>query len=161
MPVIASSSDAMPQLKPLNAFRAWQEICESNYRKLLRLIPHLSCLKQRAVARLGGKPSLHLQLMNKTPHTVTLELSYCFSHGPEPVYEPALKLRVYLDAKMVEVLGDSERSPRYATTLSGCQVLEHKWLLNYFLDKWLDHCLRYGYRFALEDDRSTPAYADA
>lgn len=150
----------MPYLKPLNKFSAWQEICEANYRKLLRLIPQLACLEQCAVAHLGGKPALHLKLMDRAPYTVTLELSYCFKHGSKPVFEPALKLRVYLDVGMVEVLGDSERPLRQLKAKPGRQMLEHKWLLNYFLDKWLDHCLHHGYRFAEVDDHSMPAYAD-
>lgn len=112
------------------------------------------------MARLGGKPALHLRLMDRAPYTVTLELSYCFRHSPKPVFEPALKLRVYLDVGMVEVLGDCERPLRHPKAEPGRQMLEHKWLLNYFLDKWLDHCLHHGYQFAEVDDHSTPAYAD-
>lgn len=147
----------MSRLKPLNKFRCLQEVCESNYRKLLRLIPQLPCLKRRAVARLGGKPALYLELKDRAPYTVTLELSYCLKHGPQPVFEPALKFKVYLDVRMVEVLSDCERAPGYLGTPASSEVLERKWLLNYFLDKWLDHCLYHGYRFAAVDD---PAYAD-
>ncbi|GAB6068734.1 hypothetical protein JCM13664_20550 [Methylothermus subterraneus] len=145
----------MPRLKPANKFRSLQEICESNYRKLLRLIPHLPRLSQRAVAQLGNKPTLHLELKDRGRYTMTLELSYCLRHGSQPVFEPALKFRVYLDARMVEALGDCERAIQ--PTPAGPEALERKWLLNYFLAKWLDHCLYHGYRFAAVDD---PAYAD-
>lgn len=148
----------MPRLKPANKFRCLQEICESNYRKLLRMIPQLPCLKRRAVAHLGGKPALYLELKERAPYTVTLELSYCLRHGPQPVFEPALRFKVYLDVRMVEVLGDCERALRHPRAPTGSEVLERKWLLNYFLDKWLDHCLHHGYRFAAVDD---PAYAES
>lgn len=149
----------MPDLKPLNPFRSLQELCESNYRKLLRLTPQLPRLEEQAVARLGGKPPLHLRLLERSPYTLTLELSYCFDRCVGPVFEPALKLRVYLDASMVEVVGDCERPRRQIGKGGDRQVLEHKWRLNYFLDKWLDHCLHHGYRFAPLDDRPETAWA--
>ncbi|MFN3919343.1 MAG: DUF1249 domain-containing protein [Methylohalobius sp.] len=122
------------------------------------MIPQLPCLKRRAVAHLGGKPALYLELKERAPYTVTLELSYCLRHGPQPVFEPALRFKVYLDVRMVEVLGDCERALRHPRAPTGSEVLERKWLLNYFLDKWLDHCLHHGYRFAAVDD---PAYAES
>jgi len=151
----------MPTLKLVHPFRTLQDTCESNYRKLLRLIPHLSCLEERAVAYLGGKPALHLRLLERAPYTITLELSYCFEHAPRPLFEPALKLKIYLDVGMAEVIEDSERPPlRLGDTVDG-QVLEHKWKMNYFLDKWLDHCLQHGYRFTPEDDCQPIASVDA
>ncbi len=150
----------MPTLKPIHPFRTLQDTCESNYRKLLRLIPHLTCLEEQAVAPLGGKPALHLRLLEKAPFTITLELSYCFEHGPQPLFEPALKLRIYLDAEMAEVLEDSERPPLRIGRQVDREVLEHKWEMNYFLDKWLDHCLQHGYRFTLVDDRTEIANMD-
>lgn len=150
----------MATLKPINPFRSLQEVCESNYRKLLRLIPHLSCLEEQAVAHLGGKPALHLKLLEKAPYTLVLELSYCFDHGASPLFEPALKLRVYLDAAMVEVLGDNDRPRPRNTKPVDHQTLVHKWQMNYFLDKWLDHCLRHGYRFVTEGDRPEMACMD-
>jgi uncharacterized protein YqiB (DUF1249 family) len=139
----------MPRLTPLNKFRSLQEICEANYRKLLRLIPQLACLKRCAVARLGSKPALYLELKEKGPYTVTLELSYCLRHGAEPMFEPGLRLKVYLDVRMVEVVGDCELK---RARLEVEKALEHKWLSNYFLSKWLDHCLYQGYRFSVADD---------
>ncbi|GAB4354253.1 MAG: DUF1249 domain-containing protein [Methylohalobius sp. ZOD2] len=150
----------MSQLNPVNKFCCLQEICESNYRKLLRLVPRLSCLERRSVASLGGKPTLHLRLVEKARYTVTLELSYCFQHGPRLLFEPKLVLKAYLDAGMVEVLSDGERPRQALKTPVDREVLEHKWLLNYFLDKWLDHCLYHGYRFAAVDDHSKTVYAD-
>ncbi len=146
----------MPRLTPLNKFRSLQEICEANYRKLMRLIPQLACLKRRAIARLGGKPALYLELKERGPYTVTLELSYCLRHGEEPVFEPGLQFRVYLDARMVEVVGDRELKCK-CLRFKVAEALERKWLSNYFLAKWLDHCLCQGYRFSAADD---PAWVE-
>jgi len=152
----------MPILRPLHPLRTLQDLCESNYRKLRRLIPHLASLESQAVAYVGGRPTLHPKLLSKAPYTLTLELSYCFRHGggAELLFEPALKLRVYLDAAMVEVIEDHERPPLRFDRPVDRQVLEHKWQMNYFLDKWLDHCLQRGYRFTAADDRIEPATAN-
>ncbi|BCX81277.1 conserved hypothetical protein [Methylomarinovum caldicuralii] len=149
----------MPSLKPIHPLRTLQDLCESNYRKLRRLIPGLRQLESGAVALQNGQPALHVRLLEKAPFTLTLELSYCFDHGPQPLFEPALRLRVYLDAGMVEVLEDAERPPLRIRGPVDRQVLEHKWQMNYFLDKWLDHCLQRGYRFSA-DDRPKAATAN-
>lgn len=141
----------MSQLNPVNKFFCLQSLCESNFSKLLRLIPHLRVLDKCSVAYLGSKPALHLKMIEKSTYTLTLELSYCFHSGHQPLFEPALKLRVYLDASMVEVMSDCERPRWRLRSLVGQEVLEHKWQMNYFLDKWLDHCLQRGYRFSTAD----------
>jgi len=147
----------MPTLRPTHPLRTLQELCESNYRKLRRLIPDLAAIDDEAVACQGGRPALHLKLLDRAPYTVLLELSYCFRpDDADPSFEPALLLRVYLDAGMVEVIADHERPQLRIDRPVDREVLEHKWQMNYFLDKWLDHCLQRGYRFAAADDQPEP-----
>ena len=56
----------------------------------------------------------------------------------------------YLDAESAEVLADHNR-PHIAHALKRTErveeIMDYKWSLNYFLEKWLNHCLRLGYRF--------------
>ncbi len=151
----------MSHLKPVNKFLCLQTLCESNFRKLLRLIPHLPAIEKSSIAHMGDKPALHLNIHEKAPYTLTLELSYCFAVEPQPLFEPALKLRVYLDAGMVEVLSDCERPHKRWQGPVDQQLLEHKWQLNYFLDKWLDHCLHHGYCFSSVDGDLQTAFANA
>ena len=128
------------------------KLCEANYERLLRLIPNLPGLAQSAVASADGKPSLHLRLLEHSPYTVTLELSHCFSLGLESLPEPAVKIRVYLDARAAEVLSDRDR-PGLRDALrreaQAREVMDYKWTLNYFLSQWLEHCLACNYRFAV------------
>ncbi len=126
------------------------KLCEANYERLLRLVPGLKGMGRSAVARADGKPALHLELLDHSPHTLTLELSHCF--GFESLLEPAVRIRVYLDARAAEVLSDHARPSvhqalqRYAQAR---EVMDYKWTLNYFLSQWLDHCLACDYRFGL------------
>ena len=141
--------------RPIEKSLWLQKVCESNYRKLRHLIPDLTGLGSAASAHVPGKPPLFLRLLDRSPHTLTLELT----HGFGKVLEPAVKIRVCLDAKTAEVLSDSSR-PSVFEVLGGQKafthsVLDYKWTLNYFLMRWLDHCLSSQYRFPHEGEVPT------
>ncbi len=123
-----------------------QKVCESNYEKLANLIPDLARIDEAAVARVNGKPSLHLRLLERSPYTLVLELTHDFAR----LDEPAVKIRVSLDAKTAEALSDHCRPfvlDAVKDRSSAKSVLDYKWSLNYFLARWLDHCLQSDYRF--------------
>lgn len=146
----------MSRFEPAEKSYWLAKLCEANYERLILLIPNLPALPETAVARADGKPSLHLELLEHAPYTVTLELSHCFSRGFESLLEPAVRIRVYLDARAVEVLSDHVR-PLVHQALkpdNGARaVLDYKWSLNYFLSQWLDHCLACNYRFGVVCDK--------
>ncbi|HYE34799.1 DUF1249 domain-containing protein [Methylocaldum sp.] len=123
-----------------------QKVCESNYEKLANLIPDLTRIDETAVAQVNGKPSLHLRLLDRSPYTLTLELTHDFVRD----FEPAVKIRVSLDAKTAEALSDYCRPfvlDAVRDRSNAENVLDYKWSLNYFLTRWLDHCLQSDYRF--------------
>lgn len=126
------------------------KVCEANYRKLTDLVPDLARIVDTATARVNDKPALHLRLLERSPYTLTVELTHDFARGYEPLVEPAVRIRVCLDSKTAEVLSDACR-PFVRDALrdeaSARDVLDYKWSLNYFLARWLDHCLSSEYRF--------------
>lgn len=127
-----------------------QRICEGNYGRLARLVPGLREIGPAATARVAGKPALHLRLIERSRHTLVLELTHDFAGRHGLLAEPAVRLRVCLDARTVEMLSDDAR-PRVHEALDAPAVpdavLNYKWTLNYFLSRWLDHCLAGQYRF--------------
>jgi uncharacterized protein YqiB (DUF1249 family) len=128
-----------------------QKVCESNYRKLTDLIPDLTRIGATATARVHDKPALHLRLLERSPYTLTLELTHDFAADRGEALEPAVRIRVCLDSKTAEALCDYCR-PFVLDALkkdeaSARNVLDYKWGLNYFLARWLDHCLSSEYRF--------------
>ncbi|MCK5872789.1 MAG: DUF1249 domain-containing protein [Methylococcales bacterium] len=140
----------MTALHPVNKPHCLHKLCESNYHRLLRLVPSLHQLERSATAKVAGKPTLYLSLLEKAPFTLTLELSHCFDEGMKAYFEPAVKVRVYLDAQAVEVVHDNSRPAinHAFRHYPGIQkTLDYKWALNYFLEKWLHHCLGHGYHF--------------
>jgi uncharacterized protein YqiB (DUF1249 family) len=142
----------MSFLEPVEKSYWLAQVCEANYERLLKLIPGLKNMDESQVACAAGKPALHLALLENSPYTITLELSHCFSKGFESLLEPAVRIRVYLDARAAEVLCDHDRPQVHHALERECQareVMDYKWSLNYFLSQWLDHCLACDYHFGL------------
>ena len=146
------------QLWPVNTSLCLEMICESNYQKLFRLIPDLCSFDKIAIGHTQNKPALYLDVLERNPYTLTIELSHCFDRQLAEMIEPGVRIRVYLDAKLAEVIRDHDRPAVDRIDRNPGAVLEiqdYKWRLNYFLQKWLDHCLKTEYRFCSE----TPIFA--
>lgn len=142
----------MSLVQPINTSLCLEKICESNYQKLFRLIPNLREFDTTAIGLTCHKPALYLEVLERNPYTLTLELSHCFDQQLSALIVPAVKIRVYLDAQLAEVIRDNDR-PQVDRIYHdpGQNLLEirnYKWRLNYFLEKWLDHCLKTDYRFS-------------
>jgi uncharacterized protein len=140
----------MATINPVNKSICLEQVCTSNYQKLLRLIPELSALETATIGYSSCKPALYLEILDKSPYTITLRLSHYFANKTNGLFEPDVKIRVYLDAQLVEVLRDHARSNVSSVIKNPGQsedILNYKWSLNYFLSKWLDHCIQTEYLF--------------
>lgn len=144
----------MSSIQPVNKAMYLEQLCEGNYQKLLRLIPGLMSIDDHTIGCAEEKPSLHVQIQGKTTYTLTLTLSHSFDGDDRQLLEPAVKIRVYRDAGLVEVLRDHARPPVaqvYRNPGQSREIMDYKWSLNYFLSKWLDHCLQTDYAFSTLD----------
>ena len=142
---------AMSFVNPVNKSYCLEQICESNYRKLLRLIPDLFTFKDSAIGLAPNNTTLHITVIESTPYTMTVELSHCFNRNLEEFMEPAVKIRIYMDAQLAEVLSDHARASVgqvFKNPGLSREIMNYKWRLNYFLQKWLDHCLKKDYQFS-------------
>ncbi|MDD4914751.1 MAG: DUF1249 domain-containing protein [Methylococcales bacterium] len=140
----------MSQIRLVNTSWCLEKICESNYQKLFRLIPDLCAFDRQAIGRTSDKPALFLDVLERNPYTLTIELNHCFSQPLSERIAPRVKIRVYLDAQLAEVIRDDDRPAAdrvYQNPGSARDIQDYKWRLNYFLQKWLDHCLKTEYRF--------------
>ena len=131
------------------------ELCEHNYLLLQKLMPALKTMQGEYTAELPGHADLHLDVLEHGPYTSLIHLTYYFDHprGPQP--EPDAVLRVYHDARELEVVelhqADTILS---ATPLYEVPGLDNKWRLNWFVSKWLGFCVGAGYRFHPLDETS-------
>lgn len=141
----------MSLVQPVNTALCLEKLCESNYQKLFRLIPNLRSFDKTAVGMTNNRPALYLDVLERNPYTLTIELSHCFKQSLPELILPAVKIRIYLDAQLAEVIRDVDRpnvDHVYKDPGSLVEIRNYKWRLNYFLQKWLDHCLKTEYAFS-------------
>lgn len=141
----------MSFVNPVNKSICLEQVCESNYQKLFKLIPDLNAFKEAAIGLAPHNTTLYLEIIERTPYTLTLELSHCFNRDRDEFLAPAVKIRVYLDAQLAEVLSDHARAgvaQVFKDPGLSLEIMNYKWRLNYFLQKWLDHCLKKDYLFS-------------
>jgi uncharacterized protein len=96
----------MSFLNPINKSLCLEQVCASNYEKIFRLIPELCAIEGNAVGLAENNTALHLLIIEQTAYTLTIELSHCFNKKPDELLEPAVRIRVYLDVQLAEVLSD-------------------------------------------------------
>jgi uncharacterized protein len=145
----------MGQINPINKAVCLETICETNYRKLLKLMPDLLHYQKQAIGKAQRKPSLQLDIIDRSRHTLTIQLSHCFQQNLKEFLLPEVKIRIYLDAKLAEVLRDCVRldvAKVFKDPGQTLAILDYKWQLNYFLQKWLDHCLQSDYHFNMQQE---------
>ena len=148
----------MAKVTPINKSFCLQNVCETNYRKIFSLIPNLKNIDDSAQGLSHGKPMLHVQVLEQTPYTKTIQLSHFFENESEVLLEPAVKIRLYFDVCIAEVLRDYKRIEvaRAINDLGRSKdIMDYKWKLNYFLEKWLDHCLKTDYVFKTDSELLT------
>jgi uncharacterized protein YqiB (DUF1249 family) len=100
----------MSQVHPINTSYCLEQLCESNYQKLFYLIPDLCSFQNHATGKTTNKPSLYLKIIDRSKHTITVELSHSFNINLENLMEPAVKIRINIDANLAEVLKEHVRS---------------------------------------------------
>ncbi len=125
---------------------------EANYVKLSHLVSGFASASGNWVSTVPGDLDLHVQIAGHGRYTRELHLTYCFEDGRLPVRDPDLQLRVYLDARLVEVRS-WVAEPRHPA-LSGIaralgRELDRRWASNMMLSKWLDFLLDRGHAFDL------------
>ncbi|EHQ52035.1 hypothetical protein ECTPHS_05040 [Ectothiorhodospira sp. PHS-1] len=134
------------------SFAALMDLYEANYIRLRQLSPELRSQRGALVSRVAGAMDLYLEVIESCPYTTTLILTYHFEgdEGRHRRKSPNLHLRVYHDARQVEVMGCACRRSGEEVSLGDhpdWQALEHRWRFNRFLYKWLGYCLHQGHRF--------------
>ncbi len=134
------------------------DLCEENYHRVHRLAPDLARMEGRFLSRLSGSVDLYLEILEQTPYTSLIHLTYYFSHEQGQRPDPDATLRIYHDSHQAELLDLRQK----ALPLNQGFVrptLEQKWRANLFVAKWLGYCAGQGHSFgqrALGGDLGTP-----
>ena len=126
---------------------------ESNYLRLLQLIPELHRLDGYYRSTVAGDCALHLEILDRSRYTITLSLSYFFYDGDVRVADPDMKIRVYLDGQLTEAmefsgmgLSDNHRHVELRRlSRAHRHELDVRWRRNIVLNKWLDYLMDQGH----------------
>ncbi|SEK67817.1 hypothetical protein SAMN05216262_10296 [Colwellia chukchiensis] len=125
-------------------------LSEVNYMLLLRLLADKEQVGQRRSFFISDFLSYHLQVMEVTQYTslVTIEQMANFTgYSWSAALRPSMQLRLYHDARMVEIIsnqGVSNIKPRYDYPNQHMHLPDEKQQVHYFLKEWLQLCLQLG-----------------
>ena len=130
------------------SFVGLMALYESNYLRLLQLVPELDRLDGYYRSRVAGDCDLHVEIRERRRYTVTLSLSYFFVEDGVRIADPDMQLRVYLDGQLAEATGFSgEHRHEHLRRLSRAHrhELDLRWRRNIVLNKWLEYLLDHGH----------------
>ncbi len=141
--------ELVPQtvIKP-KSFVGLMALYESNYLRLLRLIPDLGRIDGCYRSRVAGDCTLHVDILERCRYTVTLSLTYIFETDTGPVADPDMRVRAYLDGQLTEAMSLSGQH-QHAELRRLCRQhrgeLGARWRRNIILNKWLEYLSDQGH----------------
>lgn len=130
------------------SFVGLMALYESNYLRLLRLVPELDRIDGCFRSRVAGDCHLHLEVLERSRYTVTLSLTYHFETDDGLLIDPDMSVRAYLDGQLAEVLaiGKRQRHPALRRLVHEHRAeLDRRWHGNVVLNKWLDYLSENGH----------------
>lgn len=143
------NSPAGLQVLP-GTFAGLMDLYERNYINMRRLIPIMPPAGIKLVSRVPEGLNLYLEVIERFRYTSELSLTYYFLKEGEFIAEPDLRIRVYHDARMSEVMSAHlRRWPAFEAEETSKTPLHVRWHMNRFLYKWLNYCLYQGHSFNL------------
>jgi uncharacterized protein YqiB (DUF1249 family) len=127
---------------------------ESNYIKLGQLVGDMRFFEGAASSRSAVDFDLYLEMVSRDRYTTTLKMTYlfpeCVGGVVSSVADPDLTVRIYHDAKLVDVVweADQHRHCKLRELASvHTRALGERWRSNIMLNKWLDYLLEMQHVF--------------
>lgn len=131
-----------------NSFVGLMSLYESNYLRLLQVIPEIERLDGCFRSRVAGECDLFVEILERCRYTVTLSLTYRFDGEHGDAANPDMLVRVYLDGALAEAMGIGtnleQRLPRRLAR-SQRHELDARWKRNMILNKWLEYLSDQGH----------------
>lgn len=134
-------------VKP-QSFVGLMAMYESNYLRLMRLIPELERLDGCFRSRVAGDCELFVDVLERCRYTVTLSLTYFFEGANGRVADPDMTVRAYLDGRLAEAMslsGNHRHSELRRLSKAHSAELNARWKRNVVLNKWLEYLSDQGH----------------
>lgn len=124
-------------------------ICQSNYARILRLLPQLQLGARCDFDLCHDARDVQITLLVEEAfrYTSTLVMRQTQTAGSPWLEVPELVVRLYHDARMAEVICTRRRrqfSGVYPYPNAEMHQPDEKFQLNQYLSEWLNQCLSYG-----------------
>jgi len=131
-----------------NSFVGLMALYESNYLRLLHLVPELERLDGCFRSRVAGDCELFVDVLDRARYTITLALTYHFETDEGRLADPDMQVRAYLDGRLAEVQSIGGKH-RHAELRRMCRAnhraLDARWKRNVVLNKWLEYLTDQGH----------------
>ena len=132
------------------SFVGLMALYESNFLRMLHLVPDLEYLDGCFRSRVAGDCDLHVEVLERCRYTVTLSLTYHFETDDGLLVDPDMTVRAYLDGQLAESmsLGSDDRHAELQRLLGvqkGKPELDARWHRNIVLNKWLEYLTEQGH----------------
>lgn len=131
-----------------NSFVGLMSLYESNYLRLLQLIPEIDRLDGCFRSRVAEQCDLHVEIIERCRYTVTLSLTYLFDSEDGGIARPDMVIRAYLDGELAEAMSVAAE-PRHEHWSKLISVHERelsaRWKRNIMLNKWLEYLSDQGH----------------
>jgi len=142
-------SQLVPQtvVRP-NSFVGLMALYESNYLRLLRVIPGIERLDGCFLSRVADECDLYVEIIDTSRYTITLSLTYRLATDEGMLLDPDMTIRMYLDGQQAEVLAIGEKQRHEALrrlAFEHREELDRRWRYNIVLNKWLEYLSDQGH----------------
>ena len=130
------------------SFAGLMALYESNFIRLLHVVPELERLDGCFRSRVAGDCELYVDILERCRYTVTLSLTYYFENGNDRVADPDMTVRAYLDGQVAEAMtlrGSHCHSELRRIEKMHKAELDRRWKRNVVLNKWLEYLTDQGH----------------
>jgi len=134
-------------IKP-NSFTGLMAMYDSNYLRLMQLLPELERLDGCFRSRVAGDCELFVDILERCRYTVTLSLTYFFEGENGRVADPDMTVRAYLDGRQAEAMslsGNHRHAELRRLAKAHRAELNARWKRNVVLNKWLEYLSDQGH----------------
>ena len=130
-------------------FGQLMEIYANNYRRLSLLFDDTLLERDRMISQVDQQLPLYIEVTERHTFTTCIRLSHAIesNHGIVSL-DPDAQIRLYHDAKVAEATHcypGTVIQPLFGALVPVADVVEHRWRMNRFLDKWLEYLLQQGH----------------
>jgi uncharacterized protein len=133
------------------SFVALMSLYESNYIRFGWLAGAVGSLEGKYCSRVAGDCDLLLTVVERSPYTTTLNLTYLLPEASGAGAYPDMGVRLYHDARLAEAQEWAAAHGHAGLKSLRSRMereLDQRWARNVMLNKWLEYCVERGHRFS-------------